>query len=459
VEIREDDNPAGPARPFRVGLALAAGAPEGAIYEIGALRALDEALDGLDLNNLYIYVGVSAGAFLCANLANDLTTAQMCRAIVSMEPGEHPFIPETFLTPAVGRFLRSTTALPGLVAESIWDYVTNLPQRRLLESLMRIGRALPVGIFDNEPIRAYVQKIYSIKGRTDDFRQLGKRLVVVATDLDSGHAMRFGEPGHDHIPISRAVQASGALPGLYPPVEIEGRHYVDGVLLKTLHASVALEAGADLLICVNPIVPVDTIRAAEAGLLRRGNLTDRGLPAVLSQTFRTLVHSRLEVGMAAYEQKFRHADVVLVEPKRDDYLMFFTNIFGFAERQAVCAHAYEATRRTLLERYDELAPIFAKHGITLRRDILEERRDLWEGVGLPRKLAAPSKRQGTSGHATVRQLDDALGRLERLLEGRAQVTVPALPETRAQEPEEAVELILEAAGEPIRREGAEEAPF
>ena len=72
----------------RIGLAIAAGAPEGAIYEIGALRAVDEAPDGLDFNNLFIYVGVSAGAFLCANLANNLTTAQMCRAIVSGEPGE-----------------------------------------------------------------------------------------------------------------------------------------------------------------------------------------------------------------------------------------------------------------------------------------------------------------------------------------------------------------------------------
>lgn len=452
MEIRDDESTADTARPFRVGLALAAGAPEGAIYEIGALRALDESLDGFDLNNLYIYVGVSAGAFLCANLANNLTTAQMCRAIVSMEPGEHPFVPETFLTPAVGHFVRSTASLPGLVAESIWDYVTHLPQRRLLESLMRLGQALPVGIFDNEPIRAYLQKIYSMKGRTDDFRQLGKRLVVVATDLDSGLAKRFGEPGNDHIPISRAVQASGALPGLYPPVEIEGRHYVDGVLLKTLHASVALEAGADLLICVNPIVPVDTIRAAEAGHLRRGNLLDRGLPAVLSQTFRTLVHSRLEVGMAAYEQKFRHADVVLIEPKRDDYLMFFTNIFGFAERQAVCSHAYQATRRALLERYDELAPIFAKHGVTLRRDILEQRRDLWEGVGLPRALAPRTGAAAASSHPTVRRLDDALGRLEKLLEGETLVPSPAARE-------ENVELIVEAAGEPIRRDGAEEAPF
>lgn len=453
MEIRENASLDGAARPPKVGLALAAGAPEGAIYEIGAIRALDEALDGLDMNNLFIYVGVSAGAFLCANLANNLTTAQMCRAIVSTEPGEHPFVPEKFLTPAVGQLVRSGAALPGLVAESLWDYVTNLPRRGLIESLMRLSWALPVGVFDNEPIRHYLEKIWSIKGRTDDFRELGKRLVVVATDLDSGQAMRFGEPGHDHIPISRAVQASSALPGLYPPVEIEGRHYVDGVLLKTLHASVALEAGADLLICVNPIVPVDTIRAVEAGLLRRGNLLDRGLPSVLSQTFRTLVHSRLEVGMAAYERKFRHADVVLVEPRRDDYLMFFTNIFGFAERQAVCEHAYEATRRTLLQRYDELAPIFAKHGVTLRRDVLEEPRNLWESVGLPQARSRKGlKSTSGSGHETVRKLDDALGRLERLL-AQPGLAVPANGE------EKPAELIVEPAGEPLHDSRPEEAPF
>jgi NTE family protein len=277
--------------------------------------------------------------------------------------------------------------------------------------MTRLGQALPVAVFDNEPIRHYLEKIWSIKGRTDDFRRLGKHLVVVATDLDSGQAARFGEPGLDHIPISRAVQASSALPGLYPPVEIEGRHYVDGVLLKTLHASVALEAGAELLLCINPIVPVDMVNAVEAGLVQRGKLLEGGLPTVLSQTFRTLVHSRLEVGMAAYERKYGDRDVVLFQPRRDDYKMFFTNIFGLAERRDVCEHAYQETRRMLLARYGELAPVFARHGVTLRKDVLLETRNLWEQVALPRK---PPK---VSGHATVRQLDDVLSRLEKVVGG------------------------------------------
>ncbi len=398
----------------RIGLALAAGAPEGAVYEIGALRALDEAIDGLDLNHLFIYVGVSAGAIIGANLANDLTTAQMCRAIVSQEPGEHPFVPETFFTPALAEMRRGGQALPRLLWESVREWITHPRDLTLLESLTRVSQALPVGIFDNQPIREYVEKVFNVKGRTDDFRKLKKRLVVVAADLDSGQAVRFGEPGLDHIPISLAVAASSALPGLYPPVEIEGRHYVDGILLKTLHASVALEAGAGLVICVNPIVPVDTQGTVEAGLMSRGKLLDHGLPAVLSQTLRTVIHSRLEVGMASYETKFKDADVVLFEPHRDDHKMFFTNVFSFSERRAICEYSYNSVRRDLLARYDELAPIFARHGLTLRKDVLEEKRSLWLGVFRERPGRALS-----STNPVARRLDDALGRLERLLDGAA----------------------------------------
>jgi len=401
----------------RIGLALASGAPEGAIYQIGALRALDEALDGLDLNRLDIYVGVSAGAFLTACLANRMTTAQMCRAIVSPEPGEHPFVPETFLTPAFALWKKSGLAVPRLLWEAIRDYLAAPGERALGEVLTRLSRALPVGVFDNEPIRAYLERIYALKGRSDDFRRLDRRLVVVAVDLDSGKAVRFGEPPFDHVPISRAVQASSALPGLYPPVEIDGRCYVDGVLLKTLHASVALEAGVDLLLCINPLVPVDTVRAVEAGLMRHGRLVNRGLPTVLSQTFRTLIHSRLEVGMAAYRSRYEGADVVLLQPRRDDYAMFFTNIFGFAERRLVAEHAYQATRRDLLARYDELAPTLARHGVTLRRDVLEDaERDLWQGVGLEAGAKRKAGGRGRRRPVAVHRLDEALRRLEELLE-------------------------------------------
>jgi hypothetical protein len=175
---------------------------------------------------------------------------------------------------------------------------------------------------------------------------------------------------------------------------------------------VALDAGADLVLAVNPIVPVDTLRAVEAGELPHGHLVDRGLPTVLAQTFRTLIHSRLEVGVAAAARRYPAADLVLFEPERDDYRMFFSNVFSFAARRAVCEHAYQATRRDLRRRRAELEPLLARHGVRLRVDVLEdETRDLWTGVGLgrPEAEAAPP---------LMRDLERALERLEDLLDER-----------------------------------------
>ena len=114
--------------------------------------------------------------------------------------------------------------------------------------------------------------------------------------------------------------------------------------------------------------------------------------------------------MAAYGTRYQGADVVLLEPRRDDYRMFFTNIFTFSSRKAVAEHAYDATRQDLLRRHDELAPIFARHGLRLRRDVLEDdRRRLWPGVGLTEDGRRPTMRH------TADRLAGALDRLERLL--------------------------------------------
>lgn len=406
--------------PGPIGLALAGGGPEGAVYEIGALRALDEALEGLELDRLDVYVGVSAGSFIAAALANRLDPAQLCRAIVSPQPGEHPFIPETFLTPAGRELGRRASSVPRLLAEALGEYLRHPLDNSLLGTMTRLGRALPVAVFENEPLRAYLEKVFSKPGRTDDFRELPAKLFVVAADLDSGQAVRFGEAGFDHVPISKAVQASTALPGLYPPVPIDGRSYVDGVLLKTVHASVALEAGARLLLAINPIVPVDTVRAVEEGVMKHGRLIDRGLPSVLSQTFRTLIQSRLEVGMRAYDQRFEGRDVVLFQPRRDDYKMFFTNIFSFEDRLTVCEHGYRQTRRDLRERRAELEPVFARHGISIRADVLDdEDRDLWSHVGLDGRARGhrlPARPPKAREAFLTDRLASTLDRLERLVE-------------------------------------------
>ena len=368
-----------------LGLALAGGGPEGAVYEIGALRALEEVVDGLELNDCTVYVGVSAGAFVAALIANGQTPEQLVRGLVTDEPGEHPFDPAAFFLPAYREWARRGVQLPRLFADALWQFTRSPEDQTLVESLTRLSRALPLGLFDNRPIRRYLEQTFSRRGRTNDFRKLKQKLFVVSADLESGRAIVFGSKGWDHVPISLAVQASTALPGIYPPVEIQGRQCVDGVLLRTLHASVALEHGADLLFCVNPVAPVDVAEGEGQGVLPAGSLRRRGLPAILSQTFRTLVHSRMVVGMSRYKSSFPNADVVLLEPGRSEYRLFFSNMFSFKSRREVCEIAYRATRQDLFRRRATLGPILRRHGLRLRTDVLEDStRDVWASVGVSR---------------------------------------------------------------------------
>jgi predicted acylesterase/phospholipase RssA len=397
----------------RIGLALGGGGPLGGIYEIGALRALDEALDGLDFNNIDVYVGVNAGSFVAANLANQMTTAQLCRIFVRNEAEVHPFHPEVFYRPALREIGRRLLAIPGLLSTAVSRFVNNPYDQSLLEAMTILAQAAPAVLFDNEGLHEYLKRAFTMLGRTNDFRQLKRSLYVVAADVESTEAVCFGAPGYDHVPISRAVQASTSSPGLYVPVEIDGRFYVDGTLRKGLHASVAFEDGADLVLAVNPQVPIDASAAVRAGTMKPGELTRSGMPNLLSQMFRTMVYSRMQSGIAQYTRDYPDKDILLFEPTRDDAKLFFSNVFSFQSRRMVCEHAYQMTRRDLLRRADELEPKLRKYGITLRRDRLEdEQRTISTslyGEMLPLYVAKGRKKQGeknriASGFSTVTHL-------------------------------------------------------
>lgn len=399
----------------RIALALAGGGSLGGIYEVGALAALAEALEGVDFNELDLYVGVSAGGFLAASLANGITPARMVRSFIESrgEPGALALKPESLLRPAFAEYAKRAAAVPPLLLASLWGYVTDPLGGNLVESFQRLSRAIPTGVFDNAGIDAYLTALFSTSGRTNDFRKLTCRLFLVATDLDTGESVAFGAPGHDAVPISAAVQASAALPGMFPPVEIDGHHYVDGALKKTLHASIALEEGARLVLCINPLVPFDAGLAERRGAGRRANLIEGGLPVVLSQTFRAIIHSRMQVGMAKYAADYPDADVVLFEPNRDDAEMFFTNVFSYASRKRLAEHAYRKTRTELFRRRHELGPILARHGIRIRLDVLRDTaRSLYDHAPPDAPRRRPSRAQEVV-RALARTLDDLDRWIER----------------------------------------------
>jgi NTE family protein len=347
-----------------VGLALAGGGPLGGIYEVGALLALSESLDGIDLNDLDVYVGVSSGGFVAAALANGISPAQMYRLFID-DDADAALSPALFLRPALGEFAQRALSVPRLFGSAALDYLKNPFRRGVLESFAALGRAVPTGLFDQRAIDAFLTRLFTTAGRTDDFRKLRHKLFLVATNLDTGASVTFGEFGFAHVPISKAIEASAALPGLFPPVAIDGEHYVDGALNKTLHASVALDQGVGLLLCVNPLVPFDASSASRHGRLTVEKLNQGGLPLVLAQTFRAIIHSRMKVGMEKYRRQYPHADILLFEPDREDADMFFANIFSYTHRKRLCEDAYHKTRQHLVSHRQTLEPLLARHGIRL----------------------------------------------------------------------------------------------
>jgi len=129
----------------KIGLAIAGGGPVGAIYELGALRALDESINGLKLHELDIYVGVSSGAFMAASLANGITTAELCRIFMGQKYASLKFEPENFLRPAYKEYFQRVTRLPSILTNTLLKMIRNPGQVGISQLISELGKAVPSG--------------------------------------------------------------------------------------------------------------------------------------------------------------------------------------------------------------------------------------------------------------------------------------------------------------------------
>jgi len=181
--------PPEPPRALRIGLALGGGAARGFAH-VGVIKALEAR--GIHPD---IVVGTSAGSFVGALYAAGYGGAALQRVALQFEEGA---IADWSL-PARGLF-------KGLALQ---DYVNRAVQQRPIEGLQH-------------------------------------KLAIVATDLASGEMMVF-ERGN----VGMAVRASSSVPGVFQPIQINGREYVDGGLVSPVPVRVARRLGADVVIAVD----------------------------------------------------------------------------------------------------------------------------------------------------------------------------------------------------------------
>jgi NTE family protein len=78
------------------------------------------------------------------------------------------------------------------------------------------------------------------------------RLLISAVELETGRRVMFGAPGAPDASVADAVQASCAIPGVFRPVRVNGRSYVDGGAWSPTNVDAAGARRGDHVLCLNP---------------------------------------------------------------------------------------------------------------------------------------------------------------------------------------------------------------
>jgi NTE family protein len=353
----------------KTALVLGGGGFTGGVYEMGALRALDLLSVNRTVNEFDVYVGTSAGSFVAAAVANGVTPEEMMRVIVQQVPTPFPDARiSSLLRPNYREFMTRGLLFPLRLANLLRTLGRDLRQVSAVDIALALAEALPTGLYSGEGIERYVRRILSDPDRTNDFRELACELYLAATDLDSCERVVFGSDGFADVPISRAVSASSALPMVYRPVKIGGREYVDGGIVSTTNLDIAVEAGARLIVVVNPLVPYANDFEARVSTItgsRPRRVSDMGFPHIGYQAFKMLAHQRLHELARRWEERYPGVDIILIEPDSSDELMFQTSIMNYTSRVEIARHGFQSVTLKLANDYPRFKRICARHGIEI----------------------------------------------------------------------------------------------
>jgi len=320
----------------RYALALAGGGVIGGMYEVGVIAAIEERGDGA--GDFDIYVGCSAGSVVASLLANGVRATEIYRIID--EDLEHPLnfrrgavYASNSFRHAAGRFGRLLWAVGKNAMTAVRGSVPDM--------LAAAERDLPAGFFSLVALERYMRETFAVVGLQNSFTALERVLLIPAIDLDSAQRVVFGrDDGLRDVSISEAVAASSAIPGFFEPYTLRGRDYVDGGVGFSGHADLAAEAGADVVIVVNPLVP-----NPDGGVVP---LRNRGLYTIMEQAGRIYSQNLLQLGLSALRIKHPRTEFHLIQPTRDETPLFGPSM-GFDASRAALRFGFESTKEWLTD--------------------------------------------------------------------------------------------------------------
>jgi NTE family protein len=226
---------------------LGGGGITGIAWEIGLLAGLAEA--GVDLTDADLVVGTSAGSVVGAQVTSGAGLEELYAR--QLEP------------PATERVAQLSRAA---LARYAWAMLRSRGRdeefRRRVGALARA--AADAGLTPTEQERLEV-----IGSRLVGTEWPDRRFVVTAVDAESGEFRALDR--NSGVPLLQAVAASCAVPGVYPPVTIDGRRYVDGGMRSAANADLA--EGYEQVVVLAPIArgvgPLASLDAQVTGMVAR----------------------------------------------------------------------------------------------------------------------------------------------------------------------------------------------
>lgn len=220
----------------RVGLVLGGGGARGAAH-VGVLQVLEELQVPVD-----IVVGTSMGSIVGGLYAAGRSPAELQQILEEARWDE--LLSDA--PPRDARWFRRRQDERGFLVD--------------LELGLRDGGPVaPPGLLLGRNIELFLSELLLPVATTPTFDDLALPFRCVAADLADGTAVVLAEG-----PLARAIRASMSLPGVFAPVEVDGRLLVDGGIVDNVPIDVARSLGADVVIVVDvssPLADAATLRS------------------------------------------------------------------------------------------------------------------------------------------------------------------------------------------------------
>jgi NTE family protein len=338
----EASGPGGP----KVAICLPGGGITGAMYQIGALAALEHAVEGLQADRFSLYFGSSSGASVAAALAGGVPVQRLYRAFLDPVDTYFPLERNHILRMDSGEWRRVLTTVWRALRHGSSSFFTRGPApsaAKLWQELDRLYDSLPAGVFSLDNYERFLADFFVRRGIPNHFGRMPRPLRVVAHDLDSGKRVLFGSEGHDRVPITRACAASMAIPPFFSPVRVGDRHYFDAGPVQAQMVEDAAEEKPDIVLVINPMVPVDVDQVPTGHGVQR-SVRDKGYMWVANQAIRIGMKAMLDETVARVRASHPDLEVLVIEPASSDAMLFMHNPASFAARREILEDAYKTTR-------------------------------------------------------------------------------------------------------------------